>query len=61
MKAAKISIHYAIADSRISALEFLTLCAEVAKILNERPIGLIPGADLNINICSGNHFYYVVL
>ena len=54
VKAAKISIHYAIADSRISASEFLTLCAEVANILNERPIGLIPGADSDINILTPN-------
>jgi hypothetical protein len=40
VKAAKRAIRLAVADHRLSVPEFMTVCAEVANILNERPLGI---------------------
>ena len=54
VKSAKRCIHYAIADRKMSVSEFLTICAHVSNILNERPIGLMSASDSEINIFTPN-------
>ena len=54
IKSVKKSIHFAIHNQRLSPMEFLTICAEVSNLLNERPIGSIPGSDSEINILTPN-------
>ena len=54
VKAAKRSIHFAIHNKRLSPMEFLTICAEVSNLLNERPIGSLPGPDSEISILTPN-------
>jgi len=54
VKSAKRCFHFATADRRLSATEFLTVCAQASNILNERPIGLLPGSDSEINVLTPN-------
>lgn len=54
VKAAKKALHFALADHRLSAAEFLTVCVEAANTVNERPIGLLPAADSDINVLTPN-------
>ena len=54
VKCAKKAIHYAIHNQRLSPSEFLTLCAEIANLLNERPIGTLPSKDSAIGILTPN-------
>ena len=54
VKAAKKAINFAVHNQRLSPSEFLTLCAEVTNTLNERPIGLLPGDDSDINVLTPN-------
>jgi hypothetical protein len=54
VKSAKRSIDFAIHNQRLSATEFLTLCFEVSNLLNERPIGAMPGSDAEISILTPN-------
>ena len=54
IKAAKRAIKLAIHDHRVSPTEFLTLCTEIASILNERPLGTLPSIDSTINILTPN-------
>ena len=51
---AKKAIHFSVADSRLSASEFLTMCTEVANLVNERPLGLLPSEDLPISVLTPN-------
>jgi hypothetical protein len=39
---------------RLSPSEFLTLCSEVANLVNERPIGTLPSSDSEINCITPN-------
>jgi hypothetical protein len=39
---------------RLSSNEFMTVCYEVANVLNERPLGTCPGPDSPINILTPN-------
>ncbi len=39
---------------RLSSNEFLTVCYEVANVLNERPLGTRPGPDSPLNILTPN-------
>ena len=52
VKAAKRAIHFAVHNKRLAVSEFLTICYEAANLLNERPIGTLPGADSNLNILT---------
>ena len=54
VKAAKKAIKMSIHDQRLSPSEFMTLCTEISKILNERPLGTLPSKDSNINILTPN-------
>ena len=52
--AAKKAIHIAVSNQRLSASEFLTVCTEAANTINERPIGLLPAIDSEINVLTPN-------
>ena len=54
VKTAKRALKFAINDQRLSAPEFLTVCTEVANTINERPIGLLPSLDNDINVLTPN-------
>ena len=54
VKTAKRALKFAINDQRLSAPEFLTVCTEAANIINERPIGLMPSLDSDINVLTPN-------
>ena len=54
VKSAKRAIHYAVCDQRMSASEFLTICAQVSNILNERPIGRLPSDDSEVHVLTPN-------
>ena len=54
VKAAKRAIHFAVHNKRLAVSEFLTICYEAAKLLNERPIVMLPGPDSNLNILARN-------
>lgn len=54
VKTAKKAVKFAINDQRLSAPEFLTLCSEVSNTINERPIGLLPSLDSEINVLTPN-------
>ena len=54
VKGAKRAIKFAVNNQRLSASEFLTVCSEVSNLLNERPIGTLPGADSELNILTPN-------
>ena len=54
VKTAKRAIKMAINDQRLSAPEFLTLCLEVSNTMNERPLGLMPSIDSEINVLTPN-------
>ena len=54
VKSVKRSIHFAVYNQRLSASEFLTLCSEVANLLNERPIGTLSGQDSDLSVLTPN-------
>ena len=54
IKNAKRCIHYAIADTRLSASEFSTVCAQVSNMLNERPLATSTSNDSEINVLTPN-------
>jgi hypothetical protein len=54
VKSTKRAIHYAVHNQRLSVPEFLTVCSEVANLLNERPIGNLPSSDSDLNILTPN-------
>jgi hypothetical protein len=54
VKAAKKAISFSVKNQRLSPSEFMTMCAEVTNILNERPIGLLPGDDSDISVLTPN-------
>ena len=54
IKSVKRSIHFAVHNKRMSPTEFLTVCSEVSNLLNERPIGSLPGSDSEISILTPN-------
>ena len=49
-RALDISIH----NQRLSVPEFQTVCSEVANLVNERPLGLLPDLDSDINVLTPN-------
>jgi hypothetical protein len=54
IKSAKRCFRLAINSQRVSPSEFMTLCAEVANLLNERPLGVIPSDDSDIKVLTPN-------
>jgi hypothetical protein len=54
VKAAKRAIHFAVGKKRLTVPEFLTVCAEAANLMNERPIGTLPSADFELNVLTPN-------
>ena len=49
-RALDISVH----EQRLSVPEFITICSEAANLVNERPLGLIPDLDSDINVLTPN-------
>ena len=54
VKAAKKAISFSVNNQRLSASEYMTLCAEISNLINERPIGTIPGNDCEISLLTPN-------
>lgn len=54
VKAAERGIKLSINDQRLSTTQFMTLCTEISKILNEKPLGTLPSDDSTINILTPN-------
>ena len=54
VKAVKRAIKLAAGGQRLSSSELLTVFAEVANILNERPIGTLPTDDSEIGVLTPN-------
>ena len=54
IKSAKLAIKTSVGESRLSFSELLTSFSEVANLLNERPIGLMPAADNGLSILTPN-------
>ena len=54
VKTVKKALDLAIHNQRLSVPEFLTVCYEIANIVNERPLGLLPDLDSNINVLTPN-------
>ena len=54
VKTAKRAIRLAINNQRLSASEFSTICCEVTNTINERPLGLLPSLDSDINVLTPN-------
>ena len=54
VKSAKRAINLSIHNQRLSASEILTLFYEVANVMNERPIGALPGADSELSMLTPN-------
>ena len=50
----KRALKFAMADHRLSAAEFMTVCKEAANLVNERPLGLQPSLDSDINVLTPN-------
>ena len=50
----KRALKFAMADHRVSAAEFMTVCREVSNLVNERPLGLLPSLDSEINVLTPN-------
>ena len=54
IKTVKKSFNMVVHNQRLSMSEFMTVCYEVANLINERPIGLLPDIDSNINVLTPN-------
>lgn len=54
VKATKRAICFAFGKQRLTVHEFLTVCAEAANLLNERPIGTLPSIDSELNVLTPN-------
>jgi hypothetical protein len=54
VKVAKKAITFSVREQRLSTPELLTVFSQVANLLNERPLGLIPGLDSELNILTPN-------
>ena len=51
---AKRALKISMGTSRLSVPEALTVFTEAANLLNERPIGILPGSDAPINVLTPN-------
>lgn len=54
IKTVKRCFKFSMSNRRLSPTEFLTICTEAANTLNERPLGLLPDSDSEINILTPN-------
>jgi hypothetical protein len=54
IKSAKKGLAFCMSGQRFSPAEFLTICTEVANMMNERPLGRIPSEDSAINLLTPN-------
>ena len=54
IKSTKRAIHFSVNNEKLSPSEFLTLCSEVANLINERPIGVLPSVDSEISAITPN-------
>ena len=57
IKIAKRAIIFAVGKRRLSDPEFLTVCTEVANLLNERPIGTLPSTDSDLSVLTPNSLF----
>ena len=54
VKSVKSALDVALCGQRLSVPEFLTVCTEAANLVNERPLGLLPSLDSQINVLTPN-------
>ena len=54
VKSVKRCIKFSVNDQKLTLTELSTLLYEVSNILNERPLGVLPGDDADINILTPN-------
>ena len=54
VKTVKRALDIAIHNQRISVPEFMTVCSEIANLVNERPLGLLPDLDSDVNVLTPN-------
>lgn len=54
IKGIKKCFKFSMGEQRLSAVEFTTVCYEAANMLNERPLGTLPGDDADINLLTPN-------
>ena len=54
VKTIKRALYLSTHNQRLSVTEFLTVCSEAANIVNERPLGLLPDIDSEINVLTPN-------
>lgn len=54
VKSVKRAFAFAFHGKRFSAAEFLSVCYDIANVLNERPIGSLPGSDSEISLLTPN-------
>ena len=54
VKTVKRALHVSVQNQRLSVPEFITVCSEVANLVNERPLGVLPDLDSNINVLTPN-------
>jgi len=54
IKSTKRAIHFSVHNHKLSPSQFLTLCSEVANLINERPIGVLPAVDSEISAITPN-------
>ena len=54
VKSAKKALDICIRHNRLSAIEMLTVFTQVADLLNERPLGILPSPDSPLNVITPN-------
>ncbi|KAK6191002.1 hypothetical protein SNE40_002752 [Patella caerulea] len=54
VKSAKRAIDFAVHNQRLTVPEFLTVCTEIANLLNERPVGATTSEDNEISAFTPN-------
>ena len=54
MKSAKRAIDLSVKGHRLSVSEIMTVFTQAADLLNERPLGIMPGCDSDISILTPN-------
>lgn len=54
VRSVKKCFRYTFGDQRISSSEFLTVCAQAASVVNERPLAVLPADDEAISVLTPN-------
>ena len=54
VKICKKAIHFSMNEQRLSPSEFSCLLYEISNLMNERPLGTLPGSDSEISILTPN-------